>query len=765
MKKVNLLDQCTTIENAFSKAELLILKVAPILFVLFLFVTNLFAQSGGWDATSANGITGSFDYGNGVYRLLSDVNTGCAGSSISETSVTYDPNGVTDFNQCYQVFFGCPGNDNIGAGTDLNGDGIAFSFSKGPFSLVANSCGGGLGYMEARADNKIITIEFDTYSSMGTAGFDANYGGGTTGFNDEISLHKDGQAGDALGLIEPLVGAGGIVNAGNLEDGLEHAVCINYNHITHVLSVTIDGVTKLAYDLDLKGMDLATYFGAGGLSQTWSSGKFGATNPSTVSNGANITANLGGVPLCPAGIDITSPANGAIFNGCPVGPITITATATPPAGNSVTFVEFFVDGISIGTDNTANYSIVYTSPTAGNHALTAVAHWSGGSTSSTLFATNITVGGNINLTSTPPTIDATIEALWTSYASTIVSKGNGAMTPDLAATYKVMYDATNLYVLVDVTDDILIRDGSGGLWEDDGIELFIDMGNDKAGAYGANDYQFSFNWNNGTVVENKHGVVTGATFAQTNRAGGYIMEIRLPWSLLGTVPTSGASIGFDIGVNDDDNNGTRDNQLSWNDATFGEWNNPSLFGTLQFSNCNPLPISLISFTGKLTNNKVVLNWSTAVEINNNKFIIERSSDLSSWNSIGVVAAGVGNSISIKNYSLIDYYPLEGVGYYRLRQVDNDGTIAYSSIVAVELINKLVSISIMPNPFDDALTLQSTSQDALEIIIYDVLGRLLFHANQKVIDGLVVIHPELSSGTYVVTVQAGALIERQMVVKK
>ncbi len=745
-------------------------KIVLMAIMLLFSSVGLQAQSGGWDATSSNGTTGSFDYGNGVYRLISDVNTGCAGSSISETSSTYDPAGGTDFNQCYQVFFGCPGNDNIGAGTDANGDGMAFSFSKGAFSLVGNSCGGGLGYMNARADNLMITIEFDTYSSMGTAGFDANYGGGTSGNHDEIALHINGDASDA-GLLEPIPGNGAITDAGNLEDGLEHTICISYDHITHILSATIDGVTKLSYDLDLKGKDLATYFGAGGLSQTWSSGKFGATNPATVShsNLQSISSQLGGVPLCPAGVDITSPSDGASFAGCPAGPITITATANPPAGNTVNFVDFLVDGVSIGTDATANYSIVYT-PTTGNHVLTAVAHWSGGTTT-TSPNTNITVGSGLNLTSTVPTLDGTKEALWTSYGLTSLSKNNGATAPDLAATYTVMYDATNLYVFVDVTDDVY--NTSGGLnWEKDGIEVYIDMGNNKQACciYGADDYQYSFVYAAGNNValgvnETYHsGTSTvGVVAKKSDRVGGYTVEMKFPWTSLGGPHTAGSFMGFDIGVNDDDNGGTRDNQLSWNDGSFGEWQDPSKFGTLQFSNCNPLPVSLLSFTGKVVNGNTSLNWITVSEKNNKEFIIERSTDLSNWKTVGDVA-GAGNSTSINNYGFVDHSTPEGVVYYRIHQVDIDGASAYSNLVVVETETQAAGISIAPNPFEDVLTIKTNVKGDLDISIMDILGRVVYHSNEKAESGMLLVYPELASGAYIITVQTESLVERQRVIK-
>ena len=241
------------------------------------------AQSGGWESQSTVGTTGYNDHGNGVIQLLNTTANGCVGSAIHETTATYDPTSGTTFSKCYQVFFGCPGNDNIGS--DTKGDGMAFSFSKCGGYNVNNglACGGGLGYYGACP--KMITIEFDTWSSQGNNSFDATYGGGTSGNHDEIALHRDGNASDAGRITS--------VDAGNLEDGLEHAVCITYVPATHLLSVSIDGITAFTYDFTGSPYDLQSYFGAGGLNQSWSAGKNGATDQATVSNNALIKNNVG----------------------------------------------------------------------------------------------------------------------------------------------------------------------------------------------------------------------------------------------------------------------------------------------------------------------------------------------------------------------------------------------------------------------------------------------------------------------------------------
>lgn len=532
------------------------------------------AQSGGWDSNSLLGTTGYTDHGNGVIQLL-DINAnGCVAAAVHETSDTYDPTVDGVFNKCYEVFFGCPGNDQIGS--DTKGDGLAFSFWKGTYNINNGlACGGGLGYMGAAP--QMITIEFDTWNSQSTDNFDNAYEG--TGNEDQIALHRDGIA----NFNGKIVG----VNPGNLEDGLEHTVCINYDPVTDVITVSIDGSNVLVQDLTGTGYELENYFGAGGLNQTWSSGKNGATNPATVTNGADITDNIG-VPLCPAEVTITSPTARSIFNSCE-NLIPITASATAPSGNMVDSVEFFIDGAKVGVDYTLGYGVDWTTVASGTHSITATAYYSPSATSSTSAAVQITVGGHIEATSTAPIIDGNEDAFWSNFVPIPMTQG-ATIAPDLAAQYRIAYDATNLYLFVDVTDDDVVNDG-GNFWDNDGVEVFIDIGNDKTGAYGADDYQYIFVYPNGpiTVSEEKHGAIAGVTYNAQLVVGGYTIEASIPWSTIGgAIPAQGDNIGFEIKINDDDAGGGRDHELSWWDGTYGAWNNTSLMGTQVISTCNPI---------------------------------------------------------------------------------------------------------------------------------------------------------------------------------
>jgi hypothetical protein len=94
-----------------------------------------------------------------------------------------------------------------------------------------------------------------------------------------------------------------------------------------------------------------------------------------------------------------------------------------------------------------------------------------------------------------------------------------------------------------------------------------------------------------------------------------------------------------------------------------------------------LPIELTTFTAVRKEKSVLLEWETAGEINNDYMAVERSGDAKFFTEIGK-KEGAGNSNTTLRYQLEDMAPLSGINYYRLRQVDYDGTINYSKIISV-----------------------------------------------------------------------------------
>lgn len=134
--------------------------------------------------------------------------------------------------------------------------------------------------------------------------------------------------------------------------------------------------------------------------------------------------------------------------------------------------------------------------------------------------------------------------------------------------------------------------------------------------------------------------------------------------------------------------------------------------------CSPIPVSLINFDLQTLDNKTIkLFWSTAMELNSDYFSIEKSSDALTWEVLIKVKAK-GNSATIQNYSAIDLNPFISKTYYRLKQVDSDGTFSYSKIISTGIIDKS-GINMYPNP---ASNLISFTEIQNEIEIYNLMGQ-------------------------------------------
>ena len=186
-------------------------------------------------------------------------------------------------------------------------------------------------------------------------------------------------------------------------------------------------------------------------------------------------------------------------------------------------------------------------------------------------------------TKTAPRIDGQEDGVWAD-APQYELKNSYYAAPssetDFSASFKALYDRTNLYVLVTVADDDLQND-SEEFWLDDMVEVFIDADNSKRGEYDDNDFQYHFGWDASAppLGESQHNNMTGieAAFAKTGM--GYRAEIKLPWSTLGTKPIPGAPIGFDVQASDDDGGGERDSKLAWHARQDDAYLHPNVFGT------------------------------------------------------------------------------------------------------------------------------------------------------------------------------------------
>jgi hypothetical protein len=146
-----------------------------------------------------------------------------------------------------------------------------------------------------------------------------------------------------------------------------------------------------------------------------------------------------------------------------------------------------------------------------------------------------------------------------------------------------------------------------------------------------------------------------------------------------------------------------------------------------FTYNSTLPVELVSFKGQIVkHNQIKLSWSTATEINSNKFEIERSTGNSEWTVIGSIYAA-GNSNSTKQYSFTDKSNFEqGLYSYRLKEYDNDGKYKYFNTIQVnynQLPDQFGLAQNYPNPFNPSTTISYSLpfSSKVKLNVYNAIG--------------------------------------------
>ena len=180
---------------------------------------------------------------------------------------------------------------------------------------------------------------------------------------------------------------------------------------------------------------------------------------------------------------------------------------------------------------------------------------------------------------------------------------------------------------------------------------------------------------------------------------------------------------------------------------------------------SPLPIELLSFSGKNTWKGNVLDWQTASEINNAYFTVERSTDGSNFEELGNID-GAGNSTEKHSYSYLDRAAKSGLNYYRLRQTDFDGTFTNSNIIAIRSVESKGLFAIFPNPNNGMFTLSFEGEDnsTYNLKVINTLGAIVFSSPVDASTATTFFVPELSAGVYTVHLSDGkdSFIQRMLI---
>ncbi len=168
----------------------------------------------------------------------------------------------------------------------------------------------------------------------------------------------------------------------------------------------------------------------------------------------------------------------------------------------------------------------------------------------------------------------------------------------------------------------------------------------------------------------------------------------------------------------------------------------------------PLPIALAGFSVELLEGKAAISWQTTSEINNNFFAVERSSDSQEWVQLGLIP-GAGTSNVSNDYRYQDHQPLIGYNYYRLKQVDFDGTYAYSTVKFVD--NSKVAEQEPPQIYFDRtqglINILHTAVQPTKISITNMLGNPMhqFELLANYDEFVQVDVSQLDHGVYILTV--------------
>jgi hypothetical protein len=199
-------------------------------------------------------------------------------------------------------------------------------------------------------------------------------------------------------------------------------------------------------------------------------------------------------------------------------------------------------------------------------------------------------------------------------------------------------------------------------------------------------------------------------------------------------------------------------QLDWTGYT----SNNCQAGTVCNSNTIILPVELTTFKSTLQENKIVLNWSTQSELNNEKFVVERSGDGRAFEDIGEVD-GYGTTTEAQDYQFIIEKPTPGINYFRLKQVDFDGHYEYSPVTSVLVPNgQLVSVYPTLSKGNIEVSLPPETDTPITLSLFNLQGALLFlreyPAQPNLSADLTALHP----GAYIVEVKTGREVTRHRV---
>ena len=445
-------------------------------------------------------------------------------------------------------------------------------------------------------------------------------------------------------------------------------------------------------------------------------------------------------------VNITNPTDNEFFPF----PEEITISANANDDGSVTQVEFFVDNVSQGIDNSAPYSVLWDIPGSGNYEIEAVATDNESNTKSKTITIQVGNGtscvkidndnddveeddsGGMDLTSSDLEMiqESTDQIIGLRFQNINIPQG---ATIDLANIQFTCDETSNLNPCV--------------------LEIYAEN-IDDAPAFS------NSNANVSTRTKTNASVNWSPPDWNTPGESGVdqlTVDIAPVIQEVVNLPTFSESSSIVIII---EGSGKRVAE-SFKGSSTGA---PEI--CIEYSLGAPLPIELLEFTANTWDKEVVLNWKTVSEINNDFFSLERSADGVNFQNL-IDIPGNGTTSTTSNYHFVDRKPSNGMNYYRLKQYDFDGEFSYSDIVSATISTEEVKYKLYPSLAQDILVLDQNSKTGQHIIISvnDLSGRTLKSFEiQPSIQKTELSLVDLPAGTYFISIFDGVSVDNFKIIK-
>ncbi len=192
--------------------------------------------------------------------------------------------------------------------------------------------------------------------------------------------------------------------------------------------------------------------------------------------------------------------------------------------------------------------------------------------------------------------------------------------------------------------------------------------------------------------------------------------------------------------------------------------NITIYGTAAI----PAPVDMSPVSATLLENDVRIDWTTYTEKNNAGFEIQRGTDGVHFKTIGFERGQLESNLTL-DYSYRDATAVNGINYYRIKQVDIDEKYTFSNIAQVDVTKAgNFKANIYPNPITNQtvnIELESSIKDVAKVEIYSLNGQLVLSTHWSIIKGInqLPITTNLLAGHYILSIQANNIAQQELIV--